>query len=102
GEYYWQNIGSSFVGPTETDVEDGSYVKLRTVSLTYELPKSWIQKIHFQRLAVTAFASNIILHTNYKGVDPETSLLGPANGQGIDYFNNPGIKTIGFKITAGL
>ena len=29
GQYYWQNVGSSFIGPIEPDVEDGSYIKLR-------------------------------------------------------------------------
>jgi len=102
GQYYWQFIGSSFIGPTEPDVQDGSYTKLRQVSLTYALPKSWVRKISFDNLSITVFANNIILHTKYTGVDPETSLLGSGNGQGLDYFNNPGIKTIGFRVTAGL
>lgn len=100
-QYYWQNIGSSFVGPAEPSVEDGSYVKLRQVSLTYALPKSLIGKT-FNNLSLTVFANNIILHTNYKGVDPETSLAGPANGQGLDYFNNPGTKSYGIRLNVGL
>jgi len=100
-QYYWQNIGSSFVGPTEIDVEDGSYVKLRQASLSYSFPKSIIGKT-FNSLSLTAFVNNIILHTDYKGVDPETSLAGPANGQGLDYFNNPGVKTYGIRLNVGL
>jgi len=61
-----------------------------------------VRKISFDNLSITVFANNIILHTKYTGVDPETSLLGSGNGQGLDYFNNPGIKTIGFRVTAGL
>jgi hypothetical protein len=100
-QYYWQNIGSSFIGPSESAVEDGSFVKLRQVSLGYSLPKSIIGKA-FNSLSVTFFANNIILHTNYTGVDPETSLAGPANGQGLDYFNNPGVKTYGVRLNVGL
>jgi TonB-linked SusC/RagA family outer membrane protein len=100
-QYYWQNIGSSFIGPNEPDVEDGSFVKLRQVSLGYTFPKSMIGKT-FRTLGITVFANNILIHTNYKGVDPETSLAGPANGQGLDYFNNPGIKTYGVRLNVGL
>jgi len=101
GQYYWQNIGSSFIGPTEIDVEDGSYVKLRQASLSYSFPKSIIGKT-FNSLGLTVFVNNIIIHTNYDGIDPETSLAGPANGQGLDYFNNPGVKIYGIRLNVGL
>lgn len=100
-QYYWQNIGSSFIGPSEVSVEDGSFIKLRQVSLSYALPKSVTGKA-FNSLSLTVFANNIILHTKYTGVDPETSLAGPANGQGLDYFNNPGVKNIGLRLNVGL
>ena len=99
-QYYWQNIGSSFIGPSEPDVEDGSFVKLRQVGLTYTFPKSFVRT--FRTFSVSVFANNIILHTKYTGVDPETSLSGPANGQGLDYFNNPGIKSYGVRLNLGL
>jgi TonB-linked SusC/RagA family outer membrane protein len=101
-QYYWQNIGSSFLGPTESDVEDGSFVKLRQISLSYDLPKSIISKAGFKSISFSVFANNIILWTKYSGVDPETSLAGPANGQGLDYFNNPGIKNYGLRLNFGL
>jgi TonB-linked SusC/RagA family outer membrane protein len=100
-QYYWQNIGSSFVGPSEVSVEDGSFVKLRQVGLTYTFSKSLLGKA-FNNLSLGVFANNIIIHTNYTGVDPETSLAGPANGQGLDYFNNPGVKNYGVRLTVGL
>ncbi len=101
-QYYWQNIGSSFIGPQEPSVEDGSFVKLRTVSLGYEFPKSLIKKAKIGKLGISVFGNNFIVSTKYKGVDPETSLIGPANGQGLDYFNNPGAKSFGFRIILGL
>jgi TonB-linked SusC/RagA family outer membrane protein len=100
-QYYWQNLGSSFIGPAESDVEEGSFVKLREASIGYSFPKTMLGKT-FTNLSLTVFASNIILHTNYQGVDPETSLAGPANGQGLDYFNNPGAKTYGIRLNVGL
>ena len=101
-QYYWQNIGSSFVGPSESDVEDGSFLKLRQLSLGFNLPKGMISHIGFKTIALTAFVNNIILWTNYKGVDPETSLAGPSNGQGLDYFNNPATKSYGLRLNLGL
>ena len=102
GEYYWQNIGSSFIGPTAPSIEDGSWIRLRQLSLTYKIPANLLKKIHVRSLAVTGYVNNIIISTKYKGVDPETSLSGPANGQGLDYFNNPGTKSYGFRLNLGL
>ena len=101
-QYYWQNIGNSFVGPTSATVEDASFVKLRQLSLTYAIPKSVIKSAHISNLSVTVYMSNVILWTKYKGVDPETSLAGPANGQGLDYFNNPSSKSYGVRLNLGL
>lgn len=100
-QYYWQNIGSSFVGPTSINIEDGSFVRIRQVSLTYAFPKTVLGS-YINNLSLTVFANNPKLWTDYSGVDPETSLAGPANGQGLDYFNNPGIKSWGVRLNVGL
>ncbi|HTL09442.1 MAG TPA: SusC/RagA family TonB-linked outer membrane protein [Chitinophagaceae bacterium] len=100
-QYYWQNIGSSFVGPAEPSVEKSSFVRLRQVSLTYDIFRAADKKT-FSSLSVTLFANNAILWTKYKGVDPETSLAGPVNGQGLDYFNNPGTRSYGIRLNVGL
>jgi hypothetical protein len=47
---------------------------------------------------VGVFGRNLWLKTNYSGVDPETSLTGASDAQGIDYFNNPGTKTFGVNL----
>ncbi|HTB31183.1 MAG TPA: SusC/RagA family TonB-linked outer membrane protein, partial [Bacteroidia bacterium] len=101
-EYYWQNVGSSFIGPTSTNVVDGSYVRISQISFSYKLPDRWVRKAHFTNVTVTLFANNPVLWTKYPGVDPETSLAGPANGQGLDYFNNPGAKSYGVRLNLGL
>lgn len=101
-QYYWQNIGSSFGGPTSIDVVDGSFVRIGQISLGYNLPKKWVGKAHFTFVTITFFANNPFLWTKYPGVDPETSLAGPANGQGLDYFNNPGTKSYGIRLNVGL
>ena len=97
-QYYWQNIGSNFIGPSEVGVEDASFVRIRQLSLGYDLPKSFIRKAKLSMATVTLFSNNPVLWTKYSGVDPETSLAGPANGQGVDYFNNPGTKSYGIRL----
>jgi hypothetical protein len=101
-EYYWQNIGSSFIGPAEPSVEGDGFVRVRQASLSYQLPAAALKKLHLKAMSFTAFTNNPLLWTNYKGVDPETSLAGPANGQGLDYFNNPGAKSYGLRLNLSL
>lgn len=99
-QYYWQNIGSSFVGPASPSVEDGSFVRLKQVSLSYSFPEKMLGK-RITNLSISIFANNAKLWTKYTGVDPETSLSGPANGQGLDYFNSPGSKSYGVRLAVG-
>jgi hypothetical protein len=101
-QYYWQNVGSSFVGPQEVDIENGGWTRIRQVSLTYELSKNVLGRSKLNLLSVTIFANNPKIWTRYQGVDPETSLAGPANAQGMDYFNNPGTKSYGVRLNLGL
>jgi TonB-linked SusC/RagA family outer membrane protein len=82
--------GNGFNGPSEQAIEDGSYVKLREVSLSYTLP---LRFLGMQALTVSASGRNLAIWTDYSGVDPETNLTGASNGQGLDYFNNPSVKT---------
>ena len=101
-EYYYQFLGSSFIGPAESTVEDGGFVRVRQVSLSYAFPEKFTRDLHLTKFEITAFANNPLLWTDYSGVDPETSLVGPSNGQGLDYFNNPGIKSYGIRLNVGL
>jgi TonB-linked SusC/RagA family outer membrane protein len=99
---YWQNTGNSFGGGQETDIENGGFVRIRQLSLTYELPRPLLKKGPFTSLSLTAFANNLHVWTKYDGVDPETSLGGPSNSQGLDYFNNPNTKSYGLRLNVGL
>lgn len=99
---YYQGIGSGFGGPTEQFVEDGTYVKLREVALSYELSKNLLKKTPFKAASLSLIGRNLWIHTKYKGVDPETSLSGASNSQGMDYFNMPGTRSIGFSLRVSL
>lgn len=93
--------GSGFTGPSEYYVESTSWVRLREVTLSYDLPKNLSRKIYTKGIGVFFTGRNLWLKTDYTGIDPETNLLGASNAQGMDYFNMPGTKsyTMGLKVT---
>ena len=63
-------------------VEDGSYLKIQNVSLSYSLPEAVNKKLHINGLRVSANVQNLYTFTNYSGYDPEIS--GSAIRQGVD------------------
>jgi TonB-linked SusC/RagA family outer membrane protein len=54
-------------------LEDGSFVRLREVSLTYALPRRTVRTIRVQSLSLTGAVRNLALWTRYTGSDPEVS-----------------------------
>ena len=98
-EYYFRvGPGSNFTGPSEPWVEDGSFVRLREVTLSYNLRSAAIQRLGLSSINLAATGRNLWIGTDYQGIDPETNLTGPGNGQGLDYFNNPSSRSYQFSI----
>jgi len=92
---YYQGVGSSFVGPSVANMEDGSYVKLREISVAYTLRNDFIKQwTGISSIDLRLSARNLKTWTNYKGIDPETNLTGGTNLRGLDYFNNPQTRSI--------
>ncbi|MFT3705668.1 MAG: TonB-dependent receptor [Agriterribacter sp.] len=81
-------------------VEDGSYLRMKNITLTYNLPLSVLSKIRVTRLAAYVTAVNLFTITKYTGYDPEVSSFnaGGAGGLGIDLSNYPTAKTFMFGI----
>lgn len=97
GTNYYRNYG--FVNLTELTIEDGSWVRLRDLSLTYSLPQSILTKLPFSAVNVGLTGRNLFLKTDYTGIDPETNLTGDSsNVLGYDYFNNPNTKSYGVNL----
>lgn len=82
-------------------VEDGSYLRLKNLTLGYSLPDKWLQKIKFNQIRVYATASNLWTITDYSGYDPEASMGMDAYGAGIDRGIYPSSKSwvVGLDIT---
>jgi hypothetical protein len=99
---WYQNLGSGF-GPVSAQfVEDGSYVKLREIAVGYTFDASWVNRLlGLSTVELNLAGRNLKTWTDYTGIDPETNLGGAeVQVQGIDYFNNPGVRT--WVLTLGL
>ncbi|RAJ28327.1 TonB-linked SusC/RagA family outer membrane protein [Pedobacter cryoconitis] len=81
-------------------VEDGSWYRLRYATISYSFPKTSIKGIGLSNLQVSLTGRNLILITNYSGVDPEVSGSGAGvSGSGSFGFDNLGIPaTRGFDL----
>jgi hypothetical protein len=78
--------------------EDGSFVRLRAVTLGYTVPRGISSKAKLQAVRVFFSANNLFLITKYKGADPETNLGGNQNLQGYDYAIPPQPRSIQFGL----
>lgn len=79
-------------------VEDGSYLRLKTIQLGYTLPESILSKINVKSLRVYVQAVNLFTITKYTGLDPEidtqnTNNIKDDRLRGVDYGNYPTVKT---------
>jgi TonB-linked SusC/RagA family outer membrane protein len=79
----------------EAAVMDGSYVKLREASLSYELPEKWFADNFLQSVRLSVVGRNLaIFHKNTRHVDPEIS----SADLGYNYGQLPSTRSIGFNV----
>ena len=78
-------------------IEDGSYLKLKTVTLSYTLP---MNTTFLQGLQFWVQANNVLTLSRYLGADPESAMTNSVIGQGIDMGRLPQSRSIvaGVKI----
>ncbi|RCH55720.1 SusC/RagA family TonB-linked outer membrane protein [Mucilaginibacter hurinus] len=82
------------------NIVDGSYVKVRTASLSYQFKKSQFKGLPFNALTVGVFGNNLFIWTakENKYVDPEINSAGATNEQGFDFTAMPSIRNYGFNV----
>jgi TonB-dependent starch-binding outer membrane protein SusC len=93
------------VDPSSRYIADGSFLRVKAVTLGYNLPKALISKINIERVRVYVRAQNLFTFTNYKnGWDPEVNADFQVSNinQGVDFYSAPQLKTIVFGLTLGL
>ncbi|EDM37763.1 putative outer membrane protein [Pedobacter sp. BAL39] len=83
-------------------LEDGSYLRAKTVTLGYQLPKSLIAKASMKTCRVYVSAQNLFTITNYTGYDPEASSFNSQVTQiGIDQGTYPQYRAVTFGASVG-
>lgn len=83
-------------------IEDGSYIRLQNISLSYTLPKKWIQRFYLTNAKVYINLQNVYTWTKYDGYDPEVgAMYGDALMTGLDYgrYPSPRIYTFGINVS---
>jgi len=97
--YYQKYLGDGG-GASEEAITNVNWIRLRDVTLSYDFNLKKFTAFRSAQLSLTG--RNLWLNTNYKGVDPETSLTGAGSKiNGLDYFNNPGSKSFIMTLKVG-
>lgn len=110
----WQQPGDITMVPRMTNanyaanlrpsrfVEDGSYLRLKNVSIGYTLPSAWINRLGMSSARIYVSGQNLLTFTNYSGMDPEVNATAStATTQGVDFYAMPQPRVYmgGFNIT---
>lgn len=84
------------------NVVDGSFVRIRTISLTYDLPTSKLNMKWLRSLQVGIAGDNLFMFTDYRGYDPEVNSYGTVNDvKGVDRFAYPSLKGFRASLNVG-
>jgi TonB-linked SusC/RagA family outer membrane protein len=96
---FYTSIGGHSGQLTEQFVRDGSWTRIREITLGYQLNSpGFRKKTKLDGISFAVTARNPVLWTKVVGIDPETNVSGVGNARGVDYFNNPSTKSLVFSL----
>ncbi|WP_297337110.1 SusC/RagA family TonB-linked outer membrane protein [Algoriphagus sp.] len=100
GAGYWRN---HYRTTSENFVVDASFIKLRNITLAYNLRPNLIERTPFRTARISVAANNIILYTPWDGFDPESFSAGAGgNAVGFTGLGFPGVQSVFFTLNLGL
>src|SRR5690606_18301262 len=70
-------------------VEDGSFLRLKNISLSYDISPEFMNKIKFNSARIYFSGQNLLTITNYTGVDPEVAYRSSNTNLGLDFGSYP-------------
>lgn len=90
--------------PSSYFIEDGSYLRMKTLQIGYNFPATLISRIGIERMRVYVQAQNLFTITNYSGLDPEVNFTGEGttSQMGIDQGVYPASKVYQVGVSIGL
>lgn len=89
------------LAPSDFYLEDASYVKLKNVKLSYDLPQKMSKKLFLKSTSLYVYGKNLLTFTNYSGYDPEFSDNSDPLTMGIDTNRYPRKREFGMGINIG-
>jgi TonB-linked SusC/RagA family outer membrane protein len=93
-QQYWGSLFAFGVG--ETYVFDGSWFRLREMSISYKMPSEALGKTFMGGLEFGVMGRNLFLKAkNFPHLDPENNVLGVSNAQGFEFNGLPSTRSIG-------
>ena len=93
----WGDINNSRI--STRFIEDGSYLRVKTLTLSYQLPENILSKVNIDGIRIYVTGENLLTFTNYSGFDPEVNAFGDSNTAfGIDYGTYPQTRNIIFGL----
>jgi hypothetical protein len=97
---YGDNVSTGFGITNSSNVEDGTYAKLKNLSLGYHIPVNRITRNAISSARVYVAATNLFTLTHYRGSDPESSINGNSIDSGKDHNTvvNATVLTVGLNI----
>ena len=94
------NSGSNLVISSRV-VEDASFLRLKSVTLGYNIPAKFLSKYNINKARVYVAAQNLWTLTGYSGYDPEVSVRNSALTPGLDFSSYPRAMSFSFGINLG-
>lgn len=97
GQTYWQSR------QYESTIQDGSFIKLRQLTLAYDMKPSVLSRTPFKSASLSVTGRNLWIHApNFDGADPEVSSYGTGNGaQSIYAFTTPTSRSFNVALRIG-
>ncbi|MFS8616105.1 MAG: TonB-dependent receptor [Solitalea sp.] len=87
-------------GDTDRWLENGSFLRLKYISLSYELPQDLVSRIGFSQARISLSAQNLLTFTSYLGLDPEFNNSYIFH-RGVDFGSFPNLKTYSLGLQFG-
>ena len=91
-----QDGTSKFTSSSTRWLVDRSFLRLKTITLNYNLPKKWLHPLTLKDASVFVQGENMLTFSKQQGLDPEQPVSGMAS------FRYPAMKTISFGINVKL
>lgn len=98
-----QDFWERYANTHENQVEDGSYIKLREISLGYRLPTSFLAKTPVRTASFTVTGRNLWIETDFSYGDPSGNIYGTDNGgRGFYQWITPTTRSVMFNLQVGI